>query len=208
MYTGAMNQNAQGLIDIGALILKFAKVNRLTLHEDGTRFESDTDHSVMLAVCACALVDKLYKGTLDVGLVSQFALVHDLVEVHVGDTNTINITEEGKKEKIRKETESLHQIEKEFGGVYPWIHRTIEAYEREDTREARFVKILDKTMTKITNILNKGAALHLIGTTKEDIEKHFTSQANHLREKYGNEFSELLAISDSLMETMIQELYV
>ena len=102
-----MKPETQGLVDIGKLVLQFAKVNRVTLHEDGITPESDTDHTVMLSVCACALADALYKDKLDIGKVAQFATVHDLVEVYAGDTNTINISKAGREEKNKKEQESF-----------------------------------------------------------------------------------------------------
>ena len=70
-----MEKHTEGLLDIGRMILQFAKVNRVTLHDDCVRHESDTDHTVMLSVSACALVDVLYKDTLDIGKVAQFAIV-------------------------------------------------------------------------------------------------------------------------------------
>lgn len=203
-----MTPNAQGMLDIAKLALKFAKVNRVTLFEDGERFESDTDHTVMLSICACALAEKLYKDKLDLGKVAQFAIVHDLVEVHVGDTNTINISENGRAEKDKKEMESLAKIKKEFENVYPWIHETIEEYERLDTGEARFVKTLDKAMSKITNTLNNGAALRKLGTSRESITKHFVNQTEEYRKKYGDEFPELIALLEELMENMLKEIYV
>lgn len=93
-----MNDNTEGLIDIGKMILSFAKVNRVTLHEDGETLESDTDHTVMVSVCACALAFKLYPY-LDVGKVAQYAIIHDLVEVYAGDTNTFNISTEDRHKK-------------------------------------------------------------------------------------------------------------
>jgi hypothetical protein len=45
--------------------------------------ESDTDHTVMLALIACALAP-IVDARLDVGLVAQYALVHDLVEAYAG----------------------------------------------------------------------------------------------------------------------------
>ncbi len=99
----SMNDTTQGLIDIGKLILTFAKVNRVTLHEDGVTQESDTDHTVMLSVSACALASKLYPE-LNLGKIAQFAIVHDLVEVYALDTNTINITDSEREEKKDRET--------------------------------------------------------------------------------------------------------
>lgn len=202
-----MTPHSQGLIDIGKLAFRFSKTNRVTLHEDGEP-ESDTDHTVMLSLCACALAPALYKEKLDIGKVAQFAIVHDLVEAYVGDTNTINISEGDRTQKEKREMDSLLKIEKEFKHVYPWIHTTIAEYERKDTPEARFVKTLDKSMSKITNTINKGAALRKLGTTQNEIEKHFINQLNEYRKKYGQEFPELMDITEELMNNMLQEVYV
>ncbi len=202
-----MTPYSQGLVDIGRLAFKFAQVKRVTLRDDG-EYESDTDHTVMLSLCACALAEALYKEKLDLGKVAQFAIVHDLVEVHVGDVNTINISDEGRAQKEKREMESLVKIEEEFKGVYPWIHTTIAEYERKDTPEARFVKTLDKSMSKISNTINKGAAIRKLGTSQAEIENHFRSQLTQYREKYGNEFPELIDIMDELMSNMLKEMYV
>lgn len=45
-----MEYLTQGLIDAGKLVLTFAKVHRVTLHEDGITPESDTDHTAMLSI--------------------------------------------------------------------------------------------------------------------------------------------------------------
>lgn len=151
-----MTPNAQGLVDAGKLILTFAKVNRVTLHEDGKRLESDTDHTVMVSVCACALAERLYKD-LDLGKVSQFATVHDLVEAYAHDTDSFGITDEQRVAKEKREHDAYLRIRKEFDNIFPWIGETIESYEKLDTKEARFVKTVDKAMSKITHILNGGA---------------------------------------------------
>ncbi len=202
-----MTSHAQGLVDIGEFILKFAKINRVTLHEDGVTPESDTDHTVMLSVCACSLAEALYKDTLDIGKVAQFAIVHDLVEVYAGDTNTINIGEDERRLKEIKEKESLETITNKFGEIYPWIHSTILEYESLNSKEAQFVKILDKAMSKITNTLNKGAALKALGTSEADITKHFKNQLIKYRTEYGSDFLELLDIVEAVMNKMLKVLY-
>lgn len=202
-----MTPHAEKLLNVAQLALKFAKVNRVTLHEDGVRPESDTDHTVMLSISACALAEALYKDRLDLGKVAQFAIIHDLVEAHVGDVNTINISQENRVEKEKKEKESLRLIEKEFSSVFPWIHMTIEEYERKDTPEARFVKTLDKAMTKITNTLNKGKAIRKLGTSYEEIKNHFQIQIEEYRGKYGKEFPELVDILEELMQNMLEEIH-
>lgn len=201
-----MTPHAEKLVDIARLALKFAKVNRVTLHEDGVRPESDTDHTVMLSIAACSLADALYRDRLDIGKVAQFAIVHDLVEAHVGDVNTINISQESRAEKDRREEESLKMIEQQFSTVFPWIHSTIGAYERKDTPEARFIKTLDKALPKITNTLNRGAALRRLGTSYDEIKRHFRTQTDKYKGQYGEEFPELLDILEELMQNMLSEI--
>ncbi len=201
-----MNENTQALIDIGRLIFRFAKVDRVTLHEDGVTPESDTDHTVMLSVCACALAQKLYPS-LDIGKVAQFAIVHDLVEAYAGDTNSFNLSDEGKKEKDRREEESLERIKKEFDAVYPWIGATIVEYESLETDEAQFVKMVDKIMTKLTHRMNTGAYLTKEGKTKEETMKHYETQTKTLEEKYGAKFPEVIAMLKQLASEIVEETY-
>lgn len=203
-----MTPKTQGLVDIARLISKFALVDRVTMLSDGETYESDTDHTVMLAVCACALVDAFYKDKLDIGKVAQFAIVHDLVEAYAGDTNSINITKENREEKEVREAESFKRIENELGSVYPWIHKTIEEYERLDSKEAQFIKTLDKVMPKISHALNKGIALKKLGVSKEDTEIHFSNQLKEYKEKYGKEFPELINLLEEVMNITIKEYYV
>ena len=201
-----MEENTQGLVDIGKMVLSFARVNRATLHEDGVTPESDTDHTVMVAICSCALASKLYPN-LDIGKVAQFALIHDLVEVYAGDTNTFNITDEGRKEKEERELAALKRIQSEFDTVYPWIAKTIEEYESLITNEAQFVKAVDKVMTKLTHRINQGAYLKREGKTREETEFHYSTQTASVEEKYGDKFPELVLILKKLTNDILVETY-
>ena len=63
---------------IAQLALRFARVERVTRHEDGVRPETDTDHSIMLALVACDLAPE----GLSRPRVAEFSVVHDLVEAY------------------------------------------------------------------------------------------------------------------------------
>ncbi len=201
-----MNENTNGLIDIGKMIFAFARVKRVTLHDDGETRESDTDHTVMLSICACALAAKLYPQ-LDLGKVAQFSIIHDLVEAYAGDTNTFNLNEEARKEKEEREDAALMRIKMEFDYRYPWIGNTIEQYESLTTNEAQFVKMVDKAMTKLTHRINRGAYLKKEGKTKEETIKHYSLQTEILEEKYGDKFPEVIQILKSLTDDIIKETY-
>lgn len=198
-----MTENAEGLKDIGRLVLAFAKVNRATRHEDGVREESDTDHTVMLSVCACALAEKLYPGTLDIGLVAQFAIVHDLVEAYASDTDSFGLTSEAKQLKEEREHAAFVRIENEFKDVYPWIPETIAQYERLDTKEARFVKTLDKIMPKITHILNSAAVFKERGESTEAMIAHFDTQRATCEREYAHDLPEVIELLKELSDEVL-----
>ncbi len=194
-----MTENAQGLVDIGRLVLAFAKVNRATLQEDGSTPESDTDHTVMLSVCACALAEKLYKESLDVGLVAQFAIAHDLIEAYASDTDSFGISETEKKAKDTREHEAFLRIKSEFKHMYSWLPETIERYEALDTKEARFVKLVDKLMSKITHILNDGVYFKMKGMDVDTMWNNYQATRKTAGEGYGAEFPEVLTLMDELI---------
>ena len=201
-----MEENIQGLVDIGKMILSFARVDRVTLHEDGETLESDTDHTVMVAVCACALASKLYPH-LDLGKISQYAVIHDLVEVYAGDTNTFNISDEDRHKKEERERLAFTRITLEFSGTYPWIPETIEKYESLVSDEAQFVKAVDKLMTKLTHRINKGAYLRSKKISKEETVRHYGDQTKVIEEKYGKKFPELIVILKKLTNDILTETY-
>lgn len=202
-----MTPNTQGLVDVGELIFKFAKVNRVTYLDDGVTPESDTDHTVMLSVCACALAEKIYKDTLDLGKVAQYAIVHDLVEAYAGDTDSFGITEEGRTAKERREEEAYHMICEKFDSVFPWIGETIGSYERMETKEARFVKTVDKAMHKISHILNNGAYFKKRKLSEEEMWRDYTILVRTAEQKYGAEFPEVIVILEELMEEARKKTY-
>lgn len=201
-----MTKEASGLIDVAKLILRFAKTNRTTFLDDGVSPESDTDHTMMLCTSACALAQKMYPD-LDIGLVAQFGIVHDLVEAYAEDTDSFGITKEEEKDKENREQEAFIRIRKEFKEVYPWIPKMIEKYEALDTKESRFVKVVDKMMTRLTHIHNKGAYFKSRNLKKEDVWEFHRAQTKKSKETYGSEFSELLALNEELMEEAVRAGY-
>ncbi len=170
------------ILEVASLILDFGKVHRKTLHQDGERVETDTDHTVMVGILGASIANRLYKD-LDIGLITQFALVHDLVEVHAGDTDTLTgVSEDSQRLKEEREIIALRKLEESFGKDFSWIHETIDKYERLDTKEARFVKVLDKIMPKLTVVLNNAASINNRSIPRSEVEKTFDFQRVRVRE--------------------------
>ena len=181
-------RTTEKVIELAQLCLRFGRVNRVTYHEDGKRFETDTDHTVMLAVIACAFAAQ-HNPFLDVGRVAQFAIVHDLVEAYAGDTNSlIARTDAGPDDATRtkeaREAAALERIRDEFAADFPWLTDTIDAYESLAQPEARFVKALDKVLPKVTHILNRGATLREHGVDACNIDAVNSSQVVKMRASY------------------------
>lgn len=174
-------QTYNKIIELASLCLDYGLVNRKTMHQDGVTYESDTTHTVMLGVIGTAVAAKLYPH-LDLGKISQFIMVHDLVEVYAGDTPTLKITHDTFfQEKEERERRALERIRSEFHETFPWICDTIEEYERLQSPEARFVKAFDKILPKLTVILNNGASIKAnYSITKQDVENTFNDQRKKL----------------------------
>lgn len=197
----------QAIIDLGKLTLEFGSVNRVTCHPDGVTPESDTDHTVMLGLVACAFAER-FVPELDRGKIAQFALVHDLVEVYAGDTATGRImTDIDHTDKEEREANALARIKEEFDRELPWVSETIAAYEQRDTPEARFVKVVDKALPKITNILNGGVTFKGSGHDKESGPAFLVHQREKLSGTYGKDQPQAMALLTSLGEEMIQEIF-
>jgi putative hydrolases of HD superfamily len=187
----------QAVIDLGRLCLAFGRVDRITYHPDGVTRESDTDHTVMLGLTACAFASALVPR-LDVGLIAQYALVHDLVEVHAGDTPTLRITADGKAAKAQREREALNRIHAEYIGTLPWLPELIDEYECLVTPEARFVKALDKLLPKITHLLNGAVTIREQGMSRDELAARYETQVDELM-VYAADFPELFALRAELV---------
>jgi len=184
----------ESVFRLASLALKFARVNRITFHEDGVRPETDTDHTFMLGLIACAIAAEYYPE-LNLGKVARYALVHDLVEAHAGDTPSFNMTVETKADKVLREEKAFGQIQTDFADSFPWVVREISEYESQTHPEARFVRYLDKALPKLTHILNGGVTLRNLKATKATVEESHRAQLDAL----GNEFPECKELLHALM---------
>jgi putative hydrolase of HD superfamily len=161
----------------------------------------------MLALIACSFAERCYKDSIDLGKVAQFAIIHDLVEAYAGDTDSLGMTAESKLDKNLREEQAFERIKVEFETTFPWLTSTIEEYDSLKTKEARYIKLLDKAMPKITNILNNGKRLIEGGKSREHVEELFDQQLVTYMETYGDEFPEVLELMKDLMKSTIEKTY-
>lgn len=200
--TTKARETADTMVAAGRLTLAFGGVDRMTYHPDGVTPESDTDHTVMLGVIACSIAARHFPQ-LDIGVVAQYALVHDLVETYAGDTPTLRLpTADAKAEKQARERAAYERIAGEFGNVFAWLPATIGDYEKLKAPEARFVKAVDKMMPKLTHLLNGAVTIRKQGMDRAELRARLTAQVAEMR-TYADDFPELFDVYDVLAEQVI-----
>lgn len=165
------------------LALALGRVDRATYHEDGRRKETDTDHTVMLCLLVADLAQlPTLRDRVDLGKLLAFAIVHDVVEAYAGDTVSISLTAEERRAKAAREAEALTRLRAEFGPE-AWIVQTIEAYERQDTLEARLVNYADKVVPKLTHALNGGRTMRDLGIDPDKASDQHVVQGGRLSDR-------------------------
>lgn len=188
------------VVQLGQLALMLGRVDRITFHEDGSRPETDTDHTVMLGLVATSFAAR-YLPQLDLGLVAQYAFIHDLPEAHAGDTPTLRITPLERIKKRERERKAIERIDDEFGWSLPWVTDVIANYEAQKDAESRYVKAMDKLVPKITHILNQGRALTRQGYDRNKLRVRYEQQF-HEMERYAADFPALFELREQLLDTL------
>lgn len=166
---------------LARLALQFSRVERVTRHEDGERPETDSDHSIMLALVACDLAP----SSLRSGRIAEFSVVHDLVEVYAGDAQTLTIDAAGRVEKAERERAAFARLRAELGET-SWVIVTLAAYEAQIEPEARYVRLMDKVLPKLTHLFNRGVAAKKLTDLQGFREAH-EAQHRKLVADYGDE---------------------
>lgn len=157
----SVQQAHDQLLVLGDLTVKFADIHRVTLYSDG-HYENDAEHSFHLALSAVEIAAN-YHPELDVGLVSQFSIVHDLPEVHAGDSPSFKRTKEAEALKERQEAAALKRLLKELP---PHTANLLKRYEEQVEPEARFVRLIDKLLPPVIHAV-------AIEANKEDFLNRF-----------------------------------
>jgi len=138
-------------LEMGGLAMKFAKVERAPRYDDEHK-ENDVEHSYMLALLANELA-LMHYPEMNAGKVTQFSIVHDLIETVNGDVPTFTFTAEQMAQKQSLEHEALEEL---LLTLPPHTARLVYEYEQQQTIEARFVKAVDKLLPVVVDILGSG----------------------------------------------------
>ena len=178
---------------LARIALAFGRVERATRHEDGKRPETDTDHTVMLGLVACELAPP----ELDRAKVAAFALVHDLAEVYAGDTQTLVISPMAMVAKQDREGAARARLAAELGAG-SWVAGLLATYEQQQEPEARYVRLVDKVLPKLTHAFNGCAAAMPLTDRAGFVEAHARQF-----QKFSEEYPEFTGVLDLLRSSML-----
>jgi len=180
------------VLELGGMAMKFAQVDRAPLYTD-THAENDSEHSFMLALVANELATKLYPEELDAGKVTQYSIVHDLIETITGDVATFHYSAEDMELKQQREHAALEEL---LNTLPPHTAKLLFQYEQQQEPEARFVRAVDKLLPVAVDILGSGEKLmqetYGVTTDEQLLQSH-----EKLHNRIATSFKEFPAIVDS-----------
>jgi len=127
-------------------------VQRRAYVSDLSRKENSAEHSWHLALGLLVLAREL-ELDIDVPKALVMAVIHDVCEIDAGDTPAYGPARSDQHEAERRCIERLAGYGLQFGGELRqlWLE-----YEAQETRESRWVKVLDRLMPFIVNLAAQG----------------------------------------------------
>lgn len=182
------------VLSASQLIDDFSNIERIPRLADSRR-ENDVEHSFMLAVAAPAIAERYYLD-LDIEKVRRFALVHDMLEVEVGDVATFDLNAVELKEKDRRERVAKRVVSERLSKISKSVAQDLEDYEQQACSESVFVRMVDKLLPVAVDITGDG--LRII---REDygisdlasLEESHNQLFARMQEKFGHDFPDLVA---------------
>lgn len=131
------------LAELQQFVTDFSKVTRVPLLGDTGRLENDVDHSYGLALTCWYLAPKV-APELSLEKIFKYALSHDIVEIHAGDTFVFAETAI-LESKSAKEDAALKRLYKDWPDFTDMVDHA-RGYKNKIDEEAKFVKAVDKIL--------------------------------------------------------------
>ncbi|NUJ97680.1 HD domain-containing protein [Candidatus Gracilibacteria bacterium] len=157
-------QDGEKIFDFILFLEKLSINKRWTKTDSFLIKESISDHSFRVLLIVFVMYRKL-KPNIDLLKTLKIALVHDIIEGVVGDTdyNSVYLGLVSKEEKAEKELEAIQKIREslpeKIGNeiFFLWMD-----YEKAITKEAKFVKALEKTESILHTIYYGDSYINIV----------------------------------------------
>lgn len=151
---------------------KLRSVLRASTLGDGSRFENSGEHSWHIALYAMVLADHA-PPDVSIDRVIRMLLIHDLVEIDVGD---VPIHAKGGTAHNSAETQAAEQAAatRIFGLLPPdqasAFHALWDEFEAAETPDAVFAKSLDRVQPVMQNLISGGGSWKTYNVTFDQLE--------------------------------------
>jgi putative hydrolase of HD superfamily len=151
---------------------RLKSVLRATTLVDGSRPENSGEHSWHLALYALVLADQAEPG-VDINRVIRMLLIHDLVEIDVGDVpiHSANGQAHASLETTTAEAKAADRI---FGllptDIGTGLRSLWEEFEAAQSPDARFAKSLDRVQPVMANLMSGGGTWTTYKVTYDQLE--------------------------------------
>jgi adenylate cyclase len=198
-----------GNIVLGASQLTddFSNIERIPRLADSRR-ENDVEHSFMLAVAAPAIAERYYPD-LDIEKVRKFSLVHDMLEVEVGDVATFDLNAAELKEKDRREQAAKRVVFERLSKISTSVAEDLEEYEQQACSEAVFVRMVDKLLPVAVDVTGDGLRVMREDYGVSDLaalELSHNQLFARMQAKFGQDFPDIVA-AHALLAVDFEEKY-
>ena len=157
---------------------RLKSVLRATTLVDGSRRENSGEHSWHLTLYAMVLADQAAPG-VDIARVIQMLILHDLVEIDVGDVpiNAAGGLAHASADTIAAEAAAATRI---FGLLPPDLGQRFHAlwaeFEAAETPDAVFAKSLDRAQPVMANLMSGGGTWRTYNVTAEQLDARVGSK--------------------------------
>jgi putative hydrolases of HD superfamily len=192
-----MDERKNKIIAFLREIDKFKFIIREIYRTDDKK-ETNSDHVWHIAMFLL-LFEKDVAERVDILKCFKMILIHDIVEMYAGDTFAF-VDADAKKE---KEVQEIKAAEKLFGqlpeDLGEEIHNLWKEYEAAETKEARFVKGLDRLQAFNQNIISDGRIwweYNVPFDKVKDYKQEFINSDELLTEVYNDMLEEVKKIFD------------
>lgn len=151
---------------------RLKSVMRATTLVDGSRPENSGEHSWHLALYALVLADQAAPG-VNIDRVIRMLLLHDLVEIDVGDV-PIHSQNGQAHASVETQTAEAKAADRIFGLLPNDLRADLRAlwdeFEAAETPDARFAKSLDRVQPVMANLMSGGGTWKTYDVTYEQLE--------------------------------------
>lgn len=141
------------LLEFVSFTHEVRKIKRSVWVADEEQFENDSEHSYQVALTALYIIES-ERLELNPYRAMGLALMHDILEVHSGDT-PIFAEGEVQSTKAQREMDAIEQLRKDWPQM-PLMMELIDEYEARQTPESKFIYALDKLLPIVNNYLDNG----------------------------------------------------